>query len=137
MRRKNLKSIIAQCQDNRNFNIYKSINKHLDNMQDDIQNESSEKINLINLYFDQAKSSVTDKMMSIDEIKVEQNIHFKNDFENFLTPQAIKEAKYQDKDKILSIMRHSGKKVMWKPTRLKLSKDIQDGIDRLMSNTAE
>jgi hypothetical protein len=26
---------------------------------------------------------------------------------------------------------------MWKPTRLRLSKDIQDGIDRLMSNTAE
>ena len=75
--------------------------------------------------------------MSIKDIKEEQKTNYKNDYENFLTPQVIRDAKFQDKGKILSITKHGGKKVMWKPTWLRLSKDIQDGIDRLMSNTAE
>ena len=33
-------------------------------------------------------------MLSIQDIKADQGVHFKNDFENFLTPQAIQEAKY-------------------------------------------
>ncbi len=104
---------------------------------DETQTESLDQVHLINLYFDQAQTTVNDKIMSIKDLKEEKITHYKNDYDNFLTPQAIQEAKYQDKGKILHIIKHSGKKVMWKPTRLRLSKDIQDGIDRLMSNTAE
>ena len=47
--------------------------------------------------------------MSIKDIKEEQSTNYKNDYENFLTPQVIKEAKFQDKGKILSITKHGGK----------------------------
>ena len=59
-----------------------------------------------------------------------------NDYDTFLSPEAIKQAKSIDKKAIISINRNK-KKTLWKPSRLRLSKDIKLVIDKMMSNSAE
>jgi hypothetical protein len=59
-----------------------------------------------------------------------------NEFDIFLSPEAIKNAKKIDNKAIISINRNK-KKTLWKPSRLRLSKDIKYELDRLMSNTAQ
>lgn len=68
-------------------------------------------------------------------MREEQKLIKKNDFDAFLSPEVIKQAKNIDKRAIISINRNK-KKTLWKPSRLKLGKLVKYEIDRMMSNTA-
>ncbi len=124
MRRKNLKSIIASCIKNKKDNSNRELSKFIDGAMEQVQDESNSKLKMLDIYIDQVRQTVKDRIMSINEIEYNQKIHFNNDFDNFLSPSAIKEAKQQDKQQIINITKHGKQRVMWKPPRLKLNKDV-------------
>jgi len=58
-----------------------------------------------------------------------------SEYDVFLSPEAIKQAKAIDKRAIISINRNK-KKTLWKPSRLRLGKEVKLVIDKMMSSTA-
>lgn len=77
-----------------------------------------------------------EKLQSIHSIQDQENINATNDYENFLTPEAVYEAKMNNKLKILQITKND-KKTIWKPLKIRLGKVVRDEIDKLLSNTAQ
>lgn len=74
---------------NKNNSSNRHLSKMIDGAMDQVHEETDSKLHMLDIYIDQVRQTVNDRIMSINEIEYDQKIHFKNDFDNFLSPVAI------------------------------------------------
>ena len=93
-RRQFLKSIIKECQTNINIDKYKVLGAKIDKFTQQANEDSLEKVKIIDIYADQVKqANKTTNFKSIEVIKDSETLNSQNDYDNFLTPAVIKQAK--------------------------------------------
>lgn len=99
-KRKHLKTIIHSCQKSlgREFKELKEI---LDSCTSQLNDETSHHIRMIDMFSDKLGQQNHPRFLSIDAMHEEETARKKNDYENFLNPKDIQQAKMSEKMRIL------------------------------------
>jgi hypothetical protein len=134
-KRKHLKTIIHSCQRTLDGREFKDLKDNIDNCTSQMNDDTSRQIRMIDMFADKLRQQNHPRFLSIDAMRDEEDAQKKNDYENFLNPKDIQQAKMSDKMRILQLTKYD-KKSVWRPARLKLNSVVRYEIDKMLSNTA-